>query len=71
MTIRAGGERGAAVRHARRASEPLRIVFHRQDDDACCDRVVFSSPRLDQHLAETGPTTIDLPAQLPGEIRFA
>ena len=49
---------------------PLRLVFHRQDDDACSERVVFSAPRLDRRLAATGSTSIDLPAQAPGEIRF-
>ena len=49
---------------------PLRLVFHRQDDDACSERVVFSAPRLDRRLAATGSTSIDLPAQSPGEIRF-
>lgn len=52
------------------AGLPLRVVFRRQDDDACSERVVFSTPRLDRRLAATGPTTIDLPAQPPGEIRF-
>ena len=49
---------------------PLRIVFHRLDDDACSERVVFSAPKVDRHLAEVGTTTIDLPAQPPGEVRF-
>lgn len=53
-----------------RAGLPLRIVFHREDDDACSERVVFSTPKLDRRLAATGATTIDLPAQPPGEIRF-
>lgn len=52
------------------AGLPLRVVFRRQDDDACSERVVFSAPRLDRRLSPTGPTTIDLPAQPPGEIRF-
>jgi hypothetical protein len=50
------------------AGVPLRIVFWREDDDICSERVVFSNPRLD-HSA-TGATTIDLPAQPPGGIRF-
>lgn len=53
-----------------RAGLPLRIVFHREDEDACSERVVFSAPHLDRRLAATGPTTIDLPAQPPGEVRF-
>ena len=53
-----------------RAGLPLRLVFRRDDDDACSERVVFSTPRLDRRLAPTGTTTIDLPAQPPGEIRF-
>lgn len=53
-----------------RAGSPLRLVFRRDDRDACSERVVFSSPHLDRRLAATGPTTIDLPAQPPGVIRF-
>jgi Cupredoxin-like domain len=52
------------------AGIPLRIVFRREDDDACSERVVFSNPRLDHRLSATGATTIDLPAQPPGVIRF-
>lgn len=53
-----------------RAGRPLRLVFRRDDDDACSERVVFSSPHLDRRLAATGSTTIDLPAQPPGKVRF-
>jgi hypothetical protein len=53
-----------------RAGVPVRLVFRRDDDDACSERVVFSAPRLDRRLAPTGTTTIDLPAQPPGEVRF-
>ena len=53
-----------------RAGVPLRLVFRRDDQDACSERVVFSSPHLDRHLAPAGTTTIDLPAQPPGEVRF-
>jgi hypothetical protein len=67
ITVR-GGYQPDSIRA--RAGEPLRIVFRRQDEDACSERVVFSSPRLDRRLAATGATTIDLPAQPPGEIRF-
>ena len=52
------------------AGLPLRVVFRRHDDDACSERVVFSSPHLDRHLAVTGTTNIDLPPQPPGEVRF-
>lgn len=53
-----------------RAGLPLRLVFRREDADACSERVVFSSPHLDRRLAVNGPTTIELPAQPPGEVRF-
>ncbi len=52
------------------AGMPLRLVFRREDHDACSERIVFSSPHLDRRLAPTGTTTIELPAQSPGEIRF-
>lgn len=54
-----------------RAGLPLRLVFHRRDDDPCMDRIVFSTPHLDRRLARDTHTTITLPAQPPGEIRFA
>lgn len=53
-----------------RAGLPVRLIFRREDDDACSERVVFSAPRLDRRLAATGLTTVDLAAQPPGEIRF-
>ena len=67
VTVHAGYHPAAIVA---RAGLPLRVVFRREDDDACSERVVFSAPRLDRRLAPTGTTTIDLPAQPPGEIRF-
>lgn len=53
-----------------RAGVPLRIVFRRDDDDPCTERVVFSAPRADRRLAAVGTTTIELPAGAPGQIRF-
>ena len=52
-----------------RAGAPLRIVFHRDDDDHCTERVVFSAPRLERRLS-AGTTIVDLPARTPGEVRF-
>ena len=63
-----GGYRPAVIRA--RAGMPLRVVFRRDDDDACSERVVFSAPRLDRRLAPSGTTIVDLPAQPAGEIRF-
>lgn len=53
-----------------RAGVPLRLVFRRRDADDCMDRVVFSSPHIDRRLARGTTTTIVLPAQPPGEVRF-
>ncbi len=53
-----------------RAGIPLRLVFRRDDHDVCSERVVFSSPRIDRRLALTGVTTVELPAQPPGDVRF-
>jgi hypothetical protein len=53
-----------------RAGVPLRVVFRRRDTDDCTDRVVFSSPHIDRRLARGSATTIFLPAQPPGEVRF-
>ncbi len=52
------------------AGVPIRLVFHREDDDPCSERVVFSSPRIDRRLAAMGTTTVELPGQPPGEVRF-
>lgn len=52
------------------AGLPLRLTFRRDDNDACSERVVFSSPHIDRPLAAIGVTTIELPAQPPGEVRF-
>lgn len=53
-----------------RAGHPLRLVFRRDDDDPCSERVIFSEPRLDRRLNATGLTIIDFPARRPGAIRF-
>lgn len=54
-----------------RAGVPLRLVFHRRDNEACSERVVFSSsPRVERRLAAGSDTTIVLPPQPPGEVRF-
>ncbi len=55
--------------HAR-TGVPIRLIFHREDDDACFERVVFSSPRMDRHLSASDVTIVDLPGQAPGEVRF-
>lgn len=67
VTVR-GGYRPDAI--MARAGVPLRILFRRDDEDACSERVVFSSPRLDRRLAPSGVTAVDLPPQPAGEIRF-
>jgi hypothetical protein len=67
VTVRRG-YRPAAI--LARAGVPLRLVFRRDDDDVCSERVVFSAPRLDRRLAPIGTTMIELPAQRPGEVRF-
>lgn len=53
-----------------RAGVPIRVVFHRHDDDPCTDRVIFSSPRIERRLADAGETPVDIPACPPGEIRY-
>lgn len=62
------GYRPAAI--VARAGVPLRILFRRDDEDACSERVVFSSPRLERRLAPGRVTAVDLPPQGAGEIRF-
>lgn len=63
-----GGYRPAVIRA--RARVPLRLAFLRVDASECAERVVFSAPRLERHLALAATTTVDLPAQPPGEVRF-
>jgi len=53
-----------------RAGVQLRVVFRRRDTDECTDRVVFSSPHVERRLARGAETTVVLPPQPPGEIRF-
>lgn len=53
-----------------RAGVPLRLVFHRDEETPCSERVVFSSPHVDRHLAPHESTIVELPAQGPGEVRF-
>ncbi len=52
------------------AGIPIRLAFHREDDDPCSERVAFSSPRIDRRIAPTGTTTVELPGQRPGDVRF-
>lgn len=52
------------------AGVPIRVVFHRYDDDPCTDRVVFSSPRIERRLADDGATSVDIPARPAGELRY-
>jgi plastocyanin domain-containing protein len=52
------------------AGRPVRLVFRREDDDACSDRVVFSTPRVDRYLAPRSVTVVDLPPAVSGSIRF-
>lgn len=63
-----GGYRPQSI--VARAGAPLKLVFHRRDDEACADRVVFSSPRIERRLAPGADTTIVLPPQSSGEVRF-
>ncbi|MEO5918769.1 MAG: cupredoxin domain-containing protein [Candidatus Limnocylindrales bacterium] len=67
ITIRDGYHPNSIVA---RAGMPLRLVLRRDEDDACSERVVFSRPKLDRRVSLTGTTTIDLPAQPPGQVRF-
>jgi plastocyanin domain-containing protein len=52
------------------AGVPLRMIFHRDETEACSARVVFSSPRIDRRLASGVATVVDLPAQAAGEVRY-
>lgn len=63
-----GGYRPQAI--VARTGKPLEIVFDRRDDDPYSERVVFSSPRIDRWLRRSGRTTVVLPAQPPGKVRF-
>lgn len=53
-----------------REGVPIRVIFLRRDNKSCSDRVVFSQPRLERHLALGATTIVDLPATHAREIRF-
>ncbi len=67
VTVR-GGYRPRLI--VAQAGVPLRVVFHREDDDPCTERVVFSSPHIERRLEAGEATTVELPAQPPGDVRF-
>ena len=67
ITVR-GGYRPSVVEAE--AGVPLRLIFHREETEACSERVVFSSPRIDRRLAPGVATVVDLPAQPVGEVRY-
>ena len=67
ITVR-GGYRPAVI--DAQAGVPLRLIFHREETEACSERVVFSSPRIDRRLAPGVATVVDLPAQPVGEVRY-
>ncbi|MFN8520950.1 MAG: cupredoxin domain-containing protein [Chloroflexota bacterium] len=52
------------------AGEPLVLVFRKQDQDECSERVVFSSPHVERHLVPGADTSVRLPPQPPGEVRY-
>ncbi len=49
---------------------PVRLVFHRDEDHPCSDKVVFSAPRLERRLAPMATTIVDLPPHWGTAIRF-
>jgi hypothetical protein len=49
---------------------PLRLVFRRDEDHPCSDKVVFSAPRLERRLAPMATTIVDLPPHWGTDIRF-
>jgi Cu+-exporting ATPase len=51
------------------AGRPLRLVFRRDGDEPCTDRVVFSNPRMERRLARGGSTIVDIPP-LEADTRF-
>jgi len=51
------------------AGRPLRLVFRRDGDEPCMDRVVFSNPRMERRLARDGSTIVDIPP-LEADTRF-
>ena len=63
-----GGYHPAQVSVA--AGRPLRLIFRRQEDRPCSERVILSPPRLERRLAAMATTVIDLPAPTVPEVRF-
>lgn len=54
-----------------RSGVPLRLHFHRQEESACSEEVVFPDFGVRRHLPAFATTTIDLPAKPAGSYGFA
>jgi hypothetical protein len=53
-----------------RAGIPIRLIFRRDGDRPGLDRVIFSRPKLERHLAPRSTTIVDLPPADGHDIRF-
>jgi plastocyanin domain-containing protein len=53
-----------------RAGQAARLVFDRQDTSGCSEEVLFADLGIRRFLPPLEKTTIELPAQSPGEHEF-
>ncbi len=53
------------------AGKAFSISFIRQADPSCGDSLVFPTLGIEKHLPHRERVTVDIPAQPPGEIKFA
>ena len=63
-----GGYDPATIRL--KAGVPVRLTFDRQESAGCSEEIVFPSQGVKRFLPPFEQTTIELPAQAPGEYEF-
>lgn len=54
-----------------KAGTPVRLVFHRQDNSGCTERVVFPDFNLGRSLAPFAKTPVEFTPTEPGEYGWA
>lgn len=54
-----------------KAGQPAKITFTRKTNNTCATEVVFSALKITKPLPLNVPVTIDLPAQMEGDVNYA
>lgn len=63
-----GGYQPSTITVASR--EPVRLVFHRNDNSSCSEDVVFPSQNVSAHLPRHQDVVVELPPSAPGDYEF-